>query len=247
MPRLACLLPFIFAALAASALAPPAPETLDASAVADPVENELLVRLVRLGLTRDRSSKPEDAARLVCVRDRYPGSRRVRLRCATNADWEALAAISIARSQGNSIDKRETITYGPGVGMKSDLVNMRSFGGDAKEGVLDVSPNLLTNPVGEHDSHEANLTRIQVLRAMYVVAEMPDRSGTSMQDVVRFARAFSVVRRSGDDLEVAANAISTAALTLESYNEMVGLLEREPQFRARVNAALDSLAAPVLF
>ena len=244
MPRSACLVLLVLLALPTTA-APPAAETLDA--VADPVENELLVRLVRLGLTRDRSSEPADAAKLVCMRDRYPGSRRVRLRCATNSDWQALAAISVARSQGNAVDKQQSVTFGPGVGMRTDDINLRSFGGDVKDGVLDVSPNLLANPVGEHDSAEANLARIKVLRAVFVVAEMPDRSATAPVDVVRFARAFSVVRRSGSDVAAAANAIGTNALTLESYNAMVGLLERDAQFRDRVNAAIASLEAPVTF
>ena len=113
--------------------------------------------------------------------------------------------------------------------------------------VLDVSPNLLSNPVGKDDSAEANRTRIAVLRAVVAVTAMPDTSASPPLDVVRFARAFSVVRGSGDDAAIAANAIGTNALTLESYNVMVGLLERDAQFRARVNTAIENLDKPLSF
>ncbi len=209
----------------------------------DPIEHELLVRMVRVGLTRDRSDKPEHAAQLVCVRDRYPGSRRVRLRCATNQDWDAMAALSLARSEGASTDKKHA-QFGNSAAIRSEQSWLLK-GSDVKDGVLDVSPNLMTDPAGKDDSPEANLARIHELRAMHAVDKMPDAANTPAQDVVRFARAFDEVRRSGSDETRAANAVTASGLSVEVYNAFVTRLEQDQAFRARVDAALKSIEAPL--
>ena len=242
MHRPACLVVLVLATLSAPTLASPAPATL--SAVADPLEHELLVRMVRLGLTRDRSSKPADAERFVCVRDRYPGSRRVRLRCATNHDWQVAANTSVSRAMIGA--NEPYLSWDATRGRVGQHTNPGSGATAAFEtGVLDISPNLLADPVGKDDSSDANLARIRELRAMLAIARLPDPAATPPQDVVRFARAFDVVRGSGSDETAAADAIAASGLTLEAYNACVTRLEADAAFRERVNAALLSLRSPL--
>lgn len=225
-----------------AALAGPAQTTLNE--VADPTERELLVRIVRVGLTRDRSSKPEHSAMLVCVRDRYEGSRRVRLRCATNHDWQVAANTSISRAMVGA--NQPNYHWNASTGHLNQWVNPEV--GDSagfKSGVIDISPNLLTDPAGKDESVDANLARIQELHAMLAVAKLPDASATPPQDVVRFARAFGEVRRSGDDETAAAIAVQASGLGLAAYNAFVTRMEQDAEFRARVAAALASLNSPL--
>jgi hypothetical protein len=242
MHRLVLFIAVALATLAAPALAGPAPTTLNS--VADPIENELLVRSIRLGLTRDRSSKPEDAGRFVCVRDRYPGSRRVRLRCATNHDWQVAASTSVSRAMIGA--NQPYLAWDASLGRVTQHANP---GGNAtatfNTGVLDISPNLLADPIGKDDSEQANLARILELRAMLVVSKLPDAAATPPQDVVRFAAAFEEVRAAGSDETRAANAVQASGLGIERYNALVTRLERDEDFRTRVRAALQSLQAPL--
>lgn len=63
-----------------------------------PVERAF--REVQLGMERIRSSKPEDAEQIVCLKQKPTGSNISQINCATNRYWEHIRANSLGANGG---------------------------------------------------------------------------------------------------------------------------------------------------
>jgi hypothetical protein len=103
--RTTILLPLAFAGLTAAASDNVTPQA-EPPAELDPVEvtaekrMENAFREVQIGMERVRSDKPEDAEKIVCLKQKPTGSNIAVINCATNRYWQKIRARSLSQGLG---------------------------------------------------------------------------------------------------------------------------------------------------
>ncbi|MCG8434974.1 MAG: hypothetical protein MJA83_13160 [Gammaproteobacteria bacterium] len=233
------------------------PAVLEKLVITAAERREMAIRTIRYGLRQPRSSRFEDAHKVVCRYERKPNSYFHRLICGTNSRWNNWSEEQIGRFADGLLDGNRLVWTGYGKGSTpytTDAGQMFVWNNVSRGNMK----KLITEVTGEDTDEENELALRKHLTAR-AIGFAKSRQGYENETLIKFVNALKSVRlletRYADEARTYATvkqklqaeetleqqrqaAITAAGIGVDLYDRILADSYRDDILRAAVERGL---------